>query len=241
MQAAALSRPTVGPGTAAAKLISHRRSAVHDAAAARAPMPDAAIPAGASEPGLADELAQALMQGVPEVALKQLGDPGPDDEQLERLLRAAAAVPGRAATRPWRLVIVPAHKRSLLAEAFAAARLERDPAARPLDLALARQQAFRAPLLMLAVARLAPEGSHTPSLQRAISLGCALGHMLLAAHAMGFASGLSGGPVMNAPALRALFRLGASEQAACFLHVGTVRANRPGRIRPRTEDFLSEL
>lgn len=241
MQATALSRPAAGPGTAAAKLMSRRRSAVSDAGTARAPMPDAAISASAPEPDLADELAQALMQGVPEVALKQLGDPGPDRGQLDRLLRAAAAVPGRAATRPWRLVLVPAHKRALLAEAFAVARLEGDPTARPLDLALARQQAFRAPLLMLAVARLAPEGARAPSLQRAVSLGCALGNMLLAAHAMGFASGLGGGPVMDAPALRGLFRLGPSEQAACFLHVGTVRANRPGRIRPRTEDFLTEL
>jgi nitroreductase len=241
MQAAALSRPAVGPGTAAAKLISRRRSAVREAAADREPMPNAALPASAPDEELPDELAQSLLQGVPEVALKQLGDPGPDRAQLDRLLHAAAAVPGRAAARPWRLVLVPAHKRAQLAEAFAAARLEREPAARPLDLALARQQAFRAPLLMLAVARLAPEGSSVPSLQRAVSLGCALGNMLLAAHGMGFGSGLSGGPVMVAPALRALFRLGPSEQAACFLHVGTVRANRPGRIRPRMEDFLSEL
>jgi hypothetical protein len=58
---------------------------------------------------------------------------------------------------------------------------------------------------------------------------------------MGFASGLTGGPAMAAKALRELFALALDEQAACFVHVGTGRPHRPPRVRPRPEDFLTEL
>jgi nitroreductase len=256
---AAVLNPRSGPGSAEAKLIARRRDAVRDAGAGRASGSDAPVQAAANDAvahrslgdaaagspwadaDLLDALAQGVISGVPDVPLKQLGRPGPDAGQLERLLQAAAAVPGRDRTRAWRLVLVPVHKRALLADGLAAARLEHDPQVRPLELALARQQAFRAPLLMLAVARVARDGAPAPTLPSEVLLGAALGSLQLAAHAMGYASRLSGGPCLGSPALRGLFRLGAQEQAACFVHVGTGRTNRPGRIRPRPEELLSEM
>jgi len=219
-----------------------RRSQVRQSGAP-APAPDGGTPGRESSTGTAalGEAAQALIHGRHKVGIKQLGGPGPDAAQLDRLLRAAAAAPDHGPTLPWRFVLVPAGKRARLADAFAAARRECDPDAGPLDLALARQAAFRAPLLLLAVARLAPTRSATPPLERAVSLGCAIENLLLSAHAMGFASGLTGGPAMAAKALRELFTLAPDEQAACFVHVGTGRPHRPPRARPRPEDFLSEL
>ena len=209
-----------------------------------APAPDGGTPGRepSDETAALGEAARALIHGRHKVGIKQLGGPGPDPAQLDRLLRAAAAAPDHGPMLPWRFVLVPAGKRARVADAFAAARRERDPDVGPLDLALARQVAFRAPLLLLAVARLAIRTrAATPPLERAVSLGCAIENLLLSAHAMGFASGLTGGPEMGATALRELFGLAPDEQAACFVHVGTGRPHRRPRARPRPEDFLTEL
>ena len=175
------------------------------------------------------------------VAPKRLEAPGPDTEQLDQLLHAAAAAPDHGRLTPWRFVLVPADKRTLLAEAFAAALLERDPAAGETQLAQAREKAFRGPLLMLAVARLGAAEPDIPALERVVSLGCAIQNLLLAAQAMGYGCGLASGQAMGSAALRTLFRLVPDEEAVCFVGIGTVREPRPPRPRPQPADILTSL
>jgi len=175
------------------------------------------------------------------VAPKRLEAPGPDTAQLDQLLHAAAAAPDHGRLTPWRFVLVPADKRTLLAEAFAAALLERDPAAGETQLAQAREKAFRGPLLMLAVARLGAAEPDIPALERVVSLGCAIQNLLLAAQAMGYGCGLASGQAMGSAALRTLFRLVPDEEAVCFVGIGTVREPRPPRPRPQPADILTSL
>ena len=175
------------------------------------------------------------------VAPKRLEAPGPDTAQLDQLLHAAAAAPDHGRLTPWRFVLVPADKRTLLAEAFAAALLERDPAAGEIQLAQAREKAFRGPLLMLAVARLGAAEPDIPALERVVSLGCAIQNLLLAAQAMGYGCGLASGQAMGSAALRTLFRLVPDEEAVCFVGIGTVREPRPPRPRPQPADILTSL
>ena len=175
------------------------------------------------------------------VAPKRLEAPGPDTAQLDQLLHAAAAAPDHGRLTPWRFVLVPADKRTLLAEAFAAALLERDPAAGETQLAQAREKAFRGPLLMLAVARLGAAEPDIPALERVVSLGCAIQNLLLAAQAMGYGCGLASGQAMGSTALRTLFRLVPDEEAVCFVGIGTVREPRPPRPRPQPADILTSL
>ena len=175
------------------------------------------------------------------VAPKRLEAPGPDTAQLDQLLHAAAAAPDHGRRTPWRFVLVPADKRTLLAEAFAAALLERDPAAGETQLAQAREKAFRGPLLMLAVARLGAAEPDIPALERVVSLGCAIQNLLLAAQAMGYGCGLASGQAMGSAALRTLFRLEPDEEAVCFVGIGTVREPRPPRPRPQPADILTSL
>jgi nitroreductase len=50
---------------------------------------------------------------------KRLGDPGPDREQIEKILSAAGAAPDHGLLTPWRLIIIPPERRHVLAETFA--------------------------------------------------------------------------------------------------------------------------
>lgn len=195
-------------------------------------------------PGPADDCtawALTLIRTRQTVLPKRLLAPGPDAAQLRLLLEAAAAAPDHEQRLPWRFIGVPADRRARLAEVFALALLDRDPAALPQHLEAAREKAHRAPLLMLAVARLDDADTEVPAPERWISLGCAIQNMLLAAHAMGYGSALTSGQALNSPRLRQLFTLAPGEVPVCFVNVGTVSAAKARKPRPDASRFFNWL
>jgi nitroreductase len=206
-------------------------------------LPDRSTVRGTAED--LDELCEAactLIGSRRNVSPKRLVEPGPSEAQLECIFGAAAAAPDHDRLTPWRFVVVPQHKRELLAEVFALALVERDPGATLVQIEAAREKAHRAPLLMLAVVRLpSPAEPEIPAEERIVSLGCAVQNMLLMAHAMGYGSGLTSGQAMASPRLRALFRLADNEAPVCFVNFGTVTNSKPGRIRPQPAQFISNL
>ena len=103
--------------------------------------------------------------------------------------------------------------RERLAECFAHALRERDADAALDQVAQAREKAFRAPVLILAIADLRAEQPDVSSAERLVSLGCAIQNLLLAAQARGFASGLSSGRALQSRVLRQAFGLHEGEQA----------------------------
>jgi len=176
------------------------------------------------------------------VSPKRLIDPGPSPEQLEAMFSSAAAAPDHGQLTPWRFMIVPPAKRGLLAEVFALALIDRDPGATLVQIEAAREKAYRAPMLMLAVARLVSDQEpEIPNVERIVSLGCAMQNLLLTAHAMGFGSGLTSGQAMCSERMRGLFRLGADEHAVCFVNIGTVTKIKPPRVRPTADQFVTSL
>ncbi len=187
------------------------------------------------------EAALTLIHSRQHISPKRLGDPGPDAEQVEKILGAAGAAPDHGLLNPWRLIIIPPERRHCLGEAFAAALTERDGAATEVQKQEARAKASRAPFLVLVVARLDPELGPTHPQERVISAGCAIQNMLLVAHAMGFGAGLSSGRALYSPQLKSLFGLSTHEQPLCFLSVGTVTRRKPARPRPVTGDYTSTL
>lgn len=188
------------------------------------------------------EIASTLIATRHHVSPKRLVAPGPDEAQLDALLRLAAAAPDHGRLTPWRFVVVPVEQRHRLGQAFADALRERDPQAADYELEEARQKAHRAPLLLLAVARLGPDDPDVPAAERFVSLGCAIQNLLLGAHAMGFGTGLTSGRAMGSGPLRALFALEPDEQAVCCINVGTgTRSADRGRQRPEPARFTRRL
>jgi nitroreductase len=182
-----------------------------------------------------------LIQARQTVLPKRLVDPGPDAGQTQAILAAAAAAPDHMQLLPWRFILVPADQRATLAEVFARALSERDPQATPEQLAQAREKAFRAPLLMLAVVDGARGDPEVDLNERILSAGCAVQNMLLMATALGFGSALTSGKALKSDTLRACFGLAATEQALCFVSVGTVLSRKPARARPAVADYVSTL
>lgn len=206
------------------------------------------------------EFADALIHSRRNISPRHLVAPGPSPAQLRRILNAAAAAPDHRQLLPWRFVVVPVAQRERLARVFGQALADRDPAATPQQIDEARDKAYRAPLLILAIARLAdpmkpmpvvpcepvpdgppPKAAEVTDLERLVSLGCAIQNMLLSAHAAGFGTGLTSGQAMTSAPLRALFALDEHEHAVCCINIGTVARRKPPRTRPEIAAFVSEL
>jgi len=193
------------------------------------------------EPGPSAEWAWALIQHRQTILPKKLTEPGPDEAQLDLIFRAAAAAPDHRELVPWRFIVLPAATRARLAEVFASALLERDPAAAPHQVAQAREKAFRSPVLMLAVVRTGSLDEEIPPGERLISAGCAIQNMLLMATAMGFASSLTSGKALQSPGMRSLFGLAGDEQPVCFVSLGTAIRSKSSRQRPEPSRYISFL
>jgi nitroreductase len=188
-------------------------------------------------------LVLALIGSRQSVMPKRLLAPGPDDAQLRQMVDAAACAPDHRGLRPWRLVRIADAQRAALADLFEACTLDRNPAATPDDITRSREKAGRAPVLLLAVLRGAPDpvadDPEVPLVERAITLGAALMNLLLAAHGLGYGAMLTSGRAVRTARFAAAFALAPGEQAVCFVSIGSARAS-PRRGRGVAADFLGD-
>jgi nitroreductase len=174
------------------------------------------------------------------VGLRRLQAPGPDDAALARMMDAAAQAPDHGCLLPWRFVLIPPERRADLGAAFEEALLRRVPDADADARAAARAKAQHAPCLLVAILVDAP-GTAVPVEEKLVSLGCALQNVLVAAQALGFASGLASGGALRTDALRRLLALAPHERALCFVGIGTGAAGKARRVRPQPAQFFSRL
>ena len=187
-------------------------------------------------------VAQALIESRQNISPRHLVEPGPSREQLDAMLALAAAAPDHGQLTPWRFVLVPMDQRHRLAEVFALSLVDRDPGATQAQVADAREKAYRAPLLLVAIASLGSREPDTPALERMVSMGAAIQNLLLGAHAMGFGTGLTSGRAMSSPHLRRLCGLDDGEVAVCCVNMGTVAKRKiASRVRPAATEILSVL
>ena len=64
---------------------------------------------------------------------------------------------------------------------------------------------------------------------------------LLMATAMGFGSALTAGQSVRSAVLHRFFDLRASEQAVCFVNIGTAQSHGSTRVRPAVADYVHAL
>ena len=173
------------------------------------------------------------------VPSKQLGAPGPSDEQLHALLQCAVRVPDHGKLVPWRFVRIAGDQGPKLGDKLVAIQRARgvdDPAVLEKD----RTRFAHAPLVLAVVGRILP-GHKIPEQEQLLSGGCVCFNLLLGAQAQGFgAQWLTGWPAYDAE-VGALLGLREHERVVGFIHVGTPREAAPERQRPDADALLSEL
>jgi len=164
---------------------------------------------------------------------RDLGEPGPSPEQLDRILAAATRTPDHGKLAPWRFVIVPDEKRdafhALLDRAYRAER----PDAGKVEIEAVRQFAYQAPALIVALSAPA-HASHIPIWEQELSAGAACMNLLIATHAEGLAGGWLTGWAAYSDMVRDAFGQ-PGERIAGFLFLGTLTRELEERPRPERE------
>lgn len=184
------------------------------------------------------EKALAALDTRRSVPAKQLTEPGPDQRQLERMLRSAVRVPDHGKRVPFRFLSIRGDARHALGERLAARGLERDPNAGDAAVEKDRGRFSHAPLIVVVIARLGPD-EKIPEQERLLTAGCVCFALLQAAQALGFgAVWLTGWPAYD-PQVACWFGLGADERVAGFVHIGTPKLDAPERERPDPLALLS--
>lgn len=170
----------------------------------------------------------------------KLGEPGPDAEQLELLLRAAAAAPDHGLLRPFRLIVVEGEGRHRLGELFAQALAAERPDAPPAELDKQRNNPMRVPLVLLVVLRSQPQHPKIPEIEQIASAAAATQNVLLAARALGFeAKWATGFPTTSQQVAHGL-RLAPNERLFAVLYIGTARAPHAGVPRPQPWEIAAK-
>lgn len=183
----------------------------------------------------------SLMSSRQNVSPRRLVEPGPADAEIETMLDMAATAPDHGLLTPWHFVLIPKHRRSLLADAFAQALIARDPGATQAQIEAASDKAYRAPCLLLAIVHLGAAESGIPACERLVSLGCAIQNLLLTATSMRYGCGLTSGRSLESEPIRKLFALTPSEQAVCFVAIGATSQHKPVRQRPTSASIMRVL
>lgn len=172
---------------------------------------------------------------------KRLAHPGPSDDQLHTFLCAAAAAPDHGKLMPWRFVLIPKEARDLLAQAFSQALRDMEPSTSPVELKVAREKAYRAPTLLLAIARIGLASERVSRDEIMVSLGCAIQNILLSATDAGFSTSLTSGRTLQSPAIHRLFDLSIEDTPVCFINLGTAPPTIPDRTHNLPEGLFSVL
>ncbi len=159
---------------------------------------------------------------------RDLGPPGPDATTLTTILAAAMRVPDHGKLAPWRFVVIDDRER--LADTILRLHRAERPEAGRLELQALRDFAHQAPCLVAVVSLV--KDSHIPAWEQELSAGAATAHLLLAAHAAGFAANWLTGPAAYLPGMAEALGVPGGRIAG-FVFLGT--PTRPLEERPRPD------
>ncbi|HEV7490758.1 MAG TPA: nitroreductase [Rhodanobacteraceae bacterium] len=174
------------------------------------------------------------------VPSRQLGEPGPDPAELQRLLSAAIRVPDHGKLTPWRLLLIRGDARARLGSALAEIHLRKEPDVPPAVIEKDRARFTFAPVIVAVIARIEADHPKIPAQEQLLSAGCVAYNLLLGAQGLGFgAQWLTGWAAYDREAA-ALLGLNENERVIGFVHIGTAREPAPERNRPELETVQSE-
>lgn len=172
-------------------------------------------------------------------SLGKLGEPAPEGEVLDRILRVALRAPDHGALRPWRVLLVRGDARAKLGDVMADALRARKPEATDDELARERAKPLRAPLIAVVVASLKPSPK-APEIEQLLSAGCVAYGLEIAAQAEGFGALWRTGEPAYDRRVHERLGLGESDRIVAFVYLGTPTVVPPDGARPEVSAIVSD-
>ena len=169
----------------------------------------------------------------------ELGEPGPDEATLLRMLQSAVRVPDHGKLVPFRFIRLQGEARHALGDLLAARTLHLQPDAADAVVEKDRARFSHAPVIVTVVARLTP-GHKVPEQEQLLTAGSVCFALLQAAQALGFGAQWLTGWMAYDAAVAATLGLSADERIAGFIHIGTPKMEAPERERPDPALLLTD-
>ena len=168
-----------------------------------------------------------------------LGAPGPDRDQLQQILTAAARVPDHKKLAPWRFVIFEGEARAKFGKVLAEV-LQREDASppSPARLEVEAGRFLRAPMVVAVISRVTPNPA-APEWEQILSAGAACQTLCLAANALGFCSNWITEWYGYSAGVRVALAMADNERVAGFIYLGTASQKLPDRDRPALDAIVS--
>ena len=165
------------------------------------------------------------------VVAKNLGEPGPDDAALERILRAGVRVPDHGKLGPWRLQVLGRPAQMMLGDVLAEVYAADHADARDDQVAFERARPARAPVLIVVSSRLHRDHK-IPEIEQLLSCGAVCQNLLNAAALLGFgAQWLTEWPAYDRR-IKAALNVPENEHIVGFISIGTPAEAPSERSRP---------
>ncbi|HTK35036.1 MAG TPA: nitroreductase [Caulobacteraceae bacterium] len=156
-----------------------------------------------------------------------LAAPGPTPVELDAILRLAARVPDHGKLAPWRFVVLEGEAKARFVGALSHL-AAKQPGPEKAEAVLAK--IYTPPLTVAVIS--SPKDAKIPLWEQQMSAGAVCMTLCLAAQAMGFGANWITDWYAYDPQARALLGVGAGEQVAGYVHLGTAAEAPLERVRP---------
>ena len=170
---------------------------------------------------------------------KAMSGPGPDDGQLQTILRAAARVPDHGKLFPWRFIVFEGAARERFGELLVQC-LKETETITPERAAQEAGRFLRAPVVVGVVSRVR-QGIAIPEWEQQLSAGAVCQTMLIAAHALGFVANWLTEWCAYHPLVQERLGLKPGERIAGFIYIGTSTVSLEERARPDLEKVVTRF
>ena len=172
-------------------------------------------------------------------SVKALTEPGPNPDEMEAILTAAARVSDHKALSPWRFIVIEGAARSAFGEMLATvlAAEDREPPSE-IRLDTERKRLLAAPVTVAVVSRVR-ETPGAPEWEQVLSCGAACQNLVLAANALGFGTNWVTRWFAYSAGVRERMGLAGDERIAGFIHIGSAKERQADRVRPQLADVVT--
>lgn len=163
---------------------------------------------------------------------KLMGEPGPSEAELTELLKIAARVPDHRKLTPWRFVVFAGQARADFGQHIGAAFMKSNPEASQ-DRAIFEGGRFlRAPVVVGVISSPVNCKRATPIWEQQLSSGIVCYNLMIAAQAAGYGAQWLTEWYGYDPDIHAVLGMGAGDQVAGFVYIGTALERSKERVRP---------
>ncbi len=172
------------------------------------------------------------------VVANSLGEPGPDEGELEQILTAGIRVPDHGKIGPWRLQVLGKPAQADLGDLLAEEFLAKFPEANDKQVAFERNRPQRAPSLIVVSSRLKREHK-IPEIEQLLSCGAVCTNLLNASVALGYsAQWLTEWPAYN-DRVKATLGVPEDQHIVGLIYIGTAIEAPSERTRPGLETVVA--